>query len=81
MVEIRPAGVDKGPVLERFMRQAPFAGRRAVFVGDDLTDEHGFEVANRHGGLSIKVGAGRSLARWRLPDAAAVRSWLAGAAR
>jgi trehalose 6-phosphate phosphatase len=81
VVEIRPAGVDKGLALERFMRQAPFAGRRPVFVGDDLTDEHGFEVANRQGGLSIKVGAGRSLARWRLPDAAAVRSWLAGAAR
>jgi len=29
------------------------------------------------GGHSIKVGPGRSAARWRLPNVRAVRAWLA----
>jgi len=48
-----------------------------VFIGDDLTDEHGFDVVNRLGGHSVKVGPGPSGARWRLADTSAVREWLA----
>ena len=51
-----------------------------MFVGDDLTDEYGFGVVNRLGGLSVKVGPGPSAARWRLAGAAEVREWLAGCA-
>jgi trehalose 6-phosphate phosphatase len=47
-----------------------------VFLGDDLTDEDGFHVVNRLGGHSVKIGSGVTSARWRLRDAAAVRSWL-----
>jgi trehalose 6-phosphate phosphatase len=74
--EIRPGGRDKGVAISEFLAEPPFAGRVAVFVGDDLTDEHGFRVVNRHGGVSVKVGAGETAARWRLRDAAAVRRWL-----
>ena len=45
-------------------------------VGDDLTDEHGFAVVNSLGGHSIKVGPGRTAARWRLRDVRSVRLWL-----
>ncbi len=74
--ELKPGGRDKGKVIEEFMQEAPFRGRAPVFVGDDLTDEYGFGVVNRMGGHAIKVGAGRSAARWRLADAQAVRAWL-----
>lgn len=81
VLEIRPAGVDKGRAVELFLSAPPFVGRAPVFVGDDLTDEQGFAAADRRGGLSIKVGAGPTQARWRLPDVGAVRSWLADVAR
>jgi len=77
IVEVKPAGKDKGVALVEFMAEEPFRGRTAVFVGDDLTDEYGFEAVNRLGGHSIKVGAGRTAARWRLPHVRAVREWLA----
>ena len=47
-------------------------------MGDDLTDELGFERVNRIGGDSVKVGPGPTRARWRLENADAVRAWLAG---
>lgn len=74
--ELKPSGQDKGTAIIDFMRQAPFAGRLPVFVGDDLTDEHGFEAVNALGGRSVKVGTGESHARWRLPDVTAVLDWL-----
>jgi trehalose 6-phosphate phosphatase len=77
VVELRPAGKDKGVAISEFLGEAPFRGRTPVFVGDDLTDEIGFELINRIGGYSVKVGEGDSAARWRLPDATAVRAWLA----
>jgi len=77
VVEIKPSGKDKGSAIAEFAAEAPFAGRRPVFIGDDLTDEPGFELVNRMGGHSLKVGPGITRARWHLFDAAAVRRWLA----
>jgi len=76
IVELKPAGKDKGAAVLEFMQEEPFRGRTAVFVGDDATDEFGFATVNRLGGHSIKVGPGRTVARWRLRDVRAVRSWL-----
>lgn len=77
VVEIKPSGKDKGSAIAEFAAEAPFARRRPVFIGDDLTDEPGFEVVNRIGGHSVKVGPGISRAHWHLFDATAVRRWLA----
>jgi trehalose 6-phosphate phosphatase len=74
--ELKPAGVDKGAAIEEFMRDEPFIGRIPVFLGDDVTDEHGFRVINRLGGHSVKVGQGETAARWRLADPAAAKAWL-----
>jgi len=76
VVEVKPAGFDKGTAVAEYMKEAPFRGRRPVFIGDDITDEHGFSMVNRFDGISIKVGPGATEARYRLPDVAAVREWL-----
>ncbi|HST44518.1 MAG TPA: trehalose-phosphatase [Luteimonas sp.] len=86
LVELRPAensdgGGDKGTAITAFLSEPPFAGRRPVFAGDDLTDEAGFSVVNAHGGVSVLVGdrAG-SAARHGLRDPADVHRWLHDAA-
>jgi trehalose 6-phosphate phosphatase len=76
VVELKPSGRNKGHAIAELCRSAPFTGRVPVFVGDDLTDESGFGLVNRLGGHSVKVGAGPTSARWRMPDAGAVRAWL-----
>lgn len=76
VVELKPAGKDKGRALLEFMEEEPFAGRVPVFIGDDATDEFGFDTVNRLGGHSIKVGPGDTAARWRLEDVHAVQQWL-----
>jgi trehalose 6-phosphate phosphatase len=78
VIEVKPAGVSKATAVASFMEQPPFHGRRPVFVGDDKTDEDGFEATTARGGLAIQVGPSRSaLTALRLEDPAAVRRWLA----
>ena len=76
VVELKPAGKDKGVAVLEFMQEAPFAGRTPVFVGDDATDEYGFATVNRLRGYSIKVGSGPTVAQWRLPTVKSVQQWL-----
>lgn len=80
VVEIKPAGISKGEAINAFMLEPPFAGRTPVFVGDDLTDEAGFDAVNTLGGLSVKVGQGNTRAQWRLADVSGTHQWLIKAA-
>lgn len=75
--EIRPGLRNKGDAVAAFLGEAPFHARPPVVIGDDVSDEPGFAAANAAGGLSLKVGPGPTVARYRLTDAAAVRRWLA----
>lgn len=77
VVELRPTGATKAQAVAAFLAEAPFAGRTAVFIGDDLTDEPAFELVNRLDGLSVVVGTRPSAARARLADVSAVHDWLA----
>ena len=54
-VEIGPRAASKGHAVERLMAQAPFQGRRPIFVGDDFTDEAGMEAARQFGGEGLRV--------------------------
>ncbi len=77
VLELRRLGSNKGDAIAAFMSEAPFSGRRALFAGDDVTDEDGFVVVNRLGGWSILVGEKRrTAARFRLPGVSAVIGWL-----
>ncbi|WP_207620616.1 trehalose-phosphatase, partial [Oharaeibacter diazotrophicus] len=76
VVEIKPKAASKAAAVHRFMGAAPFAGRRPVFVGDDVTDEDGMRAALAAGGRAVKVGPGVTVAGARLPDPAAVLAWL-----
>jgi trehalose 6-phosphate phosphatase len=79
--ELKLAAGHKGEAVRRLMQRAPFAGRRPVFVGDDVTDEDGFRAVLDLGGLAVRVGAGTpdSVASHALADSAAVLQWLAEA--
>ncbi|MHB0777604.1 trehalose-phosphatase [Halomonas sp. WWR20] len=74
--ELRTTSCNKGEAIHQFMKEAPFASRTPVFIGDDLTDEDGFAAVNALDGHSIKVGEGATRATYRLEDTQAVEAWL-----
>jgi len=77
VLELVPTGYSKRAAVEAFMLEPPFAGRVPVFVGDDTSDEDGFEAVNALGGYSIRVGgSGASAARYRFVSVSAVIRWL-----
>lgn len=77
IVEVHPAGMDKGIAVEALLREPAFAGRIPLYVGDDTTDEYAMAAVQRHGGIGVKVGPGDSVAQARLSNVAAVHEWLA----
>ena len=77
VAELRAHGATKGDALKAFMTEPPFATARPIFVGDDLTDEHGFVEAAALGGAGVLVGPPRdTAARYRLDSVRAVADWL-----
>jgi trehalose 6-phosphate phosphatase len=75
--EIRPRAWTKGTAVRAFLSESPFAERVPIYIGDDVTDEHAFDVVNELGGMSVRVGdAAATLARFRLPRIADVHEWL-----
>jgi trehalose 6-phosphate phosphatase len=81
VLELKPRDAHKGLAIRAFLDEAPFRGRRPVFVADDATDEDGFAVVNALHGVTIKVGTGPSAARFGLADPRAVTRWLARGGR
>lgn len=80
VLEVRPAGADKGAALAAFMAAPAIAGRRPLAVGDDLTDESMFRAAVDRGGLAFGVGEAAGTGSAAVPAFAApadVRRWLA----
>jgi len=78
--ELRTPGPTKGDSVAEFLRCPPFAGARPVFVGDDVTDEHGFEAVRDLGGMGVLIGPGRpTAARFRLLGVDEALAWLEAA--
>jgi trehalose 6-phosphate phosphatase len=77
VAELKLGSRTKADAIAAFLQEAPFAGRRPVFAGDDLTDEDGFRAVDAAGGISVKVGPGPTRAAFRLEGPPALRDWLA----
>jgi trehalose 6-phosphate phosphatase len=78
-VELLPLEAAKGAAIRRFMEIAPFAGRRPVFLGDDTSDENGFETINDAGGISIRVKPpAQTTAQYGLAGVTETLAWLRG---
>jgi trehalose 6-phosphate phosphatase len=77
VMELTPRGYSKRGAIEEFMRKAPFAGRVPLFIGDDVTDEEGFEAVNALGGYSVRVGdMAATGAKFRFSSVSTVVAWL-----
>jgi trehalose 6-phosphate phosphatase len=78
VAELKLAEFNKGTAIGTFMGLAPFVGRKPVFVGDDVTDEYGFDIVNKMDGLSIRVDRvdHTTRAHFRLVEPAALRAQL-----
>jgi trehalose 6-phosphate phosphatase len=77
VVELRSRLANKGRAIAEFLGEPPFLGRVPVFVGDDITDEHGFAVVDGSGGISVHVGCGATIAAYGVAGVADVLAWLA----
>ena len=77
VLELTAHGHNKGEAIRAMLGREPFAGRRPVFVGDDVTDEDGFREVNRQAGVSVKVGSTEATeARYVIEDVGSVHRWL-----
>lgn len=77
MAELKIAEGNKGQAVSAFLAQPAMQGTIPWFIGDDLTDEAGFEAAKSLGGGGIFVGPPReTAASFALADVSAVRAWL-----
>ena len=73
VIEVKPLSHNKGTAISYFMRTKPFIKRRPIFIGDDVSDEDGFETVNKKGGWSVRVGNyKRSKANFFLPNVKSV---------
>lgn len=81
-LEFLPLDALKNAAIQRFMNIAPFAGRKPVFIGDDVSDESGFEHVNVTGGVSIRVApSGPTAARFAFATVAEVHAFVDAVAR
>jgi trehalose 6-phosphate phosphatase len=76
MVEIKQAGFNKASAVRELMTCPPFAARRPLFIGDDVTDRDVFAVMPEFRGIAISVGEQYPTADFCFERPADVRRWL-----
>ncbi len=77
VIEVKPAGFDKGSALRELMSYPTFAGRCPIFIGDDTTDETAFAVMPEFHGVPISVGRVVPGVNNQFDTPRDVRRWLA----
>jgi len=73
VLELAVTDADKGSALRRLIDD--LGVRSAVYLGDDVTDEDGFRALGPDD-VTVKVGEGDTVARFRVPDPAGALSVL-----
>ncbi|MCL4711829.1 MAG: trehalose-phosphatase [Pseudorhodoplanes sp.] len=81
VIEIKPRGFDKGSGLRHLMAHPPFAGRKPVLVGDDITDHAAFKALPEFDGVGFSVGGHIPGTSFNFDGPKHVRRWLAHLAR
>lgn len=76
--EVKPRAFSKGAGIRNLMRHEPFAGRRPIFVGDDVTDESALAVLPEFNGCGFSVGRKLRGAQGFFGTPREVRHWLYG---
>lgn len=76
MLEIKQAGFNKASAVRDLMMYPPFAGRRPIFIGDDVTDEDVFTIMPEFDGIGISVGRKLSGVTHCFERPVHVRRWL-----
>jgi trehalose 6-phosphate phosphatase len=79
VLEVRPpVEWNKGKAIERLLEIYRTPGSLPIFAGDDVTDEDGFRVLQRVGGISIFVGEDKasSAANYYLDSPEQLHHWL-----
>jgi trehalose 6-phosphate phosphatase len=79
VLEVRPpVEWNKGKAIERLLEIYGTPGSLPIFAGDDVTDEDGFRVLQRVGGISIFVGEDKasSAANYYLDSPEQLHHWL-----
>jgi trehalose 6-phosphate phosphatase len=76
VLEIKQTGFTKATAVRELMTYAPFAGRRPIFIGDDVTDLGVFDILPDYDGISISVGRKVPGVRSCFERPSDVRRWL-----
>lgn len=74
--EVKPRAFDKGIAVQALMLNPPFAGRRPIFLGDDVTDESVFSILSRYDGIGYSVGRELNHTQGMFATPREVRHWL-----
>ncbi len=76
VIEVKPSGYNKGSGLIEMMSVAPFAGRKPVFIGDDVTDHAAFAALPEFGGIGMSVGGVQPGTDFNFDGPQDVRLWI-----